>query len=202
MIRVGVVDDHPVVRLGLRVVLDAAEQVEWVGEAASLREAHALASEHLPDVLLLDLSLPDGRAVDAITSLRDAHPGLRVVVLTGVGTAADAREVLRRGASGYLTKDGVTETVVDAIVSVSSGATVIAPAVRAELVDSTGTLSLTDREREVLALVVEGYTNPEIGAMLGVSTGTIRTHVSHILDKLGVADRTEASTVAVRRGLV
>ena len=190
------------VRLGLRVALERSEQVVWAGEGASLREARVLATEQELDVLLLDLYLPDGRAADSVAFLKQAYPGLRIVVLTGMGTAADAREVLRRGASGYLTKDGLTDTVVDAVVSVMSGATVVAPAVRAELLESASHPSLTDRELEVLALVVEGCTNPEIGTMLGVSAGTVRTHVSRILDKLGAADRTEASTVAVRRGLV
>ncbi len=190
------------VRLGLRVALERSEQIVWAGEGASLREARVLATEQQLDVLLLDLYLPDGRAAESVAFLKQAYPGLRIIVLTGMGTAVDAREVLRHGASGYLTKDGLTDTVVDAVVSVMSGATVVAPAVRAELLESASHPSLTDRELEVLALVVEGCTNPEIGTMLGVSAGTVRTHVSRILDKLGAADRTEASTVAIRRGLV
>ena len=190
------------VRLGLRVALERSEQIVWAGEGASLREARVLATEQQLDVLLLDLYLPDGRAAASVAFLKQAYPGLRIIVLTGMGTAVDAREVLRHGASGYLTKDGLTDTVVDAVVSVMSGATVVAPAVRAELLESASHPSLTDRELEVLALVVEGCTNPEIGTMLGVSAGTVRTHVSRILDKLGAADRTEASTVAIRRGLV
>ncbi|MDF2693563.1 MAG: LuxR family transcriptional regulator, partial [Labilithrix sp.] len=179
-----------------------AEGIECVGEGASLRDALALVADKHPDILLLDLRLPDGRATDAIAALCAARPGLRVVFLTGLGVAADAHEALRRGASGYLTKDGVIETIVDAVKAVSEGAIVVAPEVRAELLERVRQPSLTERELEVLALVVEGYTNPEIGEMLGVSAGTVRTHVGHILAKLGAAARTEATSVALRHGLV
>jgi two-component system, NarL family, response regulator len=202
LVRVAVVDDHPVVRLGLRVALGQAEGIDCVGEGASLRDAHALVVDTQPDILLLDLRLPDGRATEAIATLCAACPGLRVVFLTGVGAAADAHEALRRGAFGYLTKDGVIDTIVDAVKAVSEGAIVVAPEVRAELLERVRQPSLTERELEVLALVVEGYTNPEIGKMLGVSAGTVRTHVGHILEKLGAADRTEATSVALRQGLV
>jgi RNA polymerase sigma factor (sigma-70 family) len=202
MIRVALVDDHPVVRLGLRVTLAASDRIELVGEGASLEEARRIVERSAPDVLLLDLRLPDGRAIDAIRPLQALRPGLHVVVLTGQGTAGDAQEALERGASGYLIKDDVVETLVESLAEVVVGRVVVAPSVRAELDEQASRASLTEREREVLALVAEGCTNPEIGAILGISAGTVRTHVSQILRKLEVADRTEATSVALRRGLV
>lgn len=202
MIRVALIDDHPVVRLGLRVTLEASARVELVGEGASLEAARHIVERNSPDVLLLDLRLPDGRAIDAIPSLRALHPGLHVVMLTSAGTASDAHEALERGASGYLLKDFGVEGLVDSLVDVVAGRVVVASSVREELDEHATKASLTTREREVLALVAKGCTNPEIGAILGISAGTVRTHVSQILRKLEVVDRTEATSVALRRGLV
>ncbi len=202
MIRVALVDDHPVVRLGLRVALTASTSIRWVGDGTTLEDARRIAAEAKPDLLLLDLRLPDGRAIDAIGPLLAERPELRVVLLTGSGTAEDAREALRRGARGYLTKDDLVETIVDSVNAVMRGEIVVAPAIRLELKDLSDQPVLSEREREVLTLVAEGCTNPEISRMLGISTGTVRTHVSNILEKLGVADRTEATSVALRRGLL
>jgi len=202
VIRVVIVDDHPVVQLGLRVALTESPQIEVVGVGGTLADAKRLVAETSPDVGILDLRLSDGRATEAIGALRELHPALRVIILTGTGTALDAREALQRGASGYLTKDDAFETIADSVTAVMEGTTVVAPSVRADLVELGRAPALSDREREVLALVVEGCTNPEISSMLGVSVGTIRTHVSNILKKLDVADRTEATSLALRRGLV
>ncbi|NLY94208.1 MAG: response regulator transcription factor [Myxococcales bacterium] len=202
MIRVAIVDDHPVVRLGLRVALEGSDRIALVGEGSSLADARDVVRDAAPDVLLLDLRLPDGRAIDEIEALRALRPGMHVVVLTGQGTAEDAHAALAGGASGYLLKDDVVETLVDSLTEIVAGKVVVAPMVRAELAELDDASVLTKREREVLALVVEGCTNPEIGRILGISAGTVRTHVSKILEKLGVTDRTEATSVALRRGLV
>lgn len=202
MIRVAIVDDHPVVRLGLRVALEGSDRIALVGEGSSLADARDVVRDAAPDVLLLDLRLPDGRAIDEIEALRALRPGMHVVVLTGQGTAEDAHAALAGGASGYLLKDDVVETLVDSLAEIVAGKVVVAPMVRAELAELDDASVLTKREREVLALVVEGCTNPEIGRILGISAGTVRTHVSKILEKLGVTDRTEATSVALRRGLV
>lgn len=202
MIRVAIVDDHPVVRLGLRVALEGSDRIALVGEGSSLADARDVVRDAAPDVLLLDLRLPDGRAIDEIEALRALRPGMHVVVLTGQDTAEDAHAALAGGASGYLLKDDVVETLVDSLAEIVAGKVVVAPMVRAELAELDDASVLTKREREVLALVVEGCTNPEIGRILGISAGTVRTHVSKILEKLGVTDRTEATSVALRRGLV
>lgn len=202
MIRVAIIDDHPVVRLGLRVALEGSDRIALVGEGSSLADARDVVRDAAPDVLLLDLRLPDGRAIDEIEALRALRPGMHVVVLTGQGTAEDAHAALAGGASGYLLKDDVVETLVDSLTEIVAGKVVVAPMVRAELAELDDASVLTKREREVLALVVEGCTNPEIGRILGISAGTVRTHVSKILEKLGVTDRTEATSVALRRGLV
>lgn len=202
MIRVAIIDDHPVVRLGLRVALEGSDRIALVGEGSSLADARDVVRDAAPGVLLLDLRLPDGRAIDEIEALRALRPGMHVVVLTGQGTAEDAHAALAGGASGYLLKDDVVETLVDSLTEIVAGKVVVAPMVRAELAELDDASVLTKREREVLALVVEGCTNPEIGRILGISAGTVRTHVSKILEKLGVTDRTEATSVALRRGLV
>lgn len=202
MIRVAIIDDHPVVRLGLRVALEGSDRIALVGEGSSLADARDVVRDAAPDVLLLDLRLPDGRAIDEIEALRALRPGMHVVVLTGQGTAEDAHAALAGGASGYLLKDDVVETLVDSLTEIVAGKVVVAPMVRAELAELDDASVLTKREREVLVLVVEGCTNPEIGRILGISAGTVRTHVSKILEKLGVTDRTEATSVALRRGLV
>lgn len=202
MIRVAIIDDHPVVRLGLRVALEGSDRIALVGEGSSLADARDVVRDAAPDVLLLDLRLPDGRAIDEIEALRALRPGMHVVVLTGQGTAEDAHAALAGGASGYLLKDDVVETLVDSLTEIVAGKVVVAPMVRPELAELDDASVLTKREREVLALVVEGCTNPEIGRILGISAGTVRTHVSKILEKLGVTDRTEATSVALRRGLV
>ena len=202
MIRVAFIDDHPVVRLGLRVTLEASERFQIVGAGADLREAREIVARAAPDILLLDLRLPDGRAIDAIGPLRDLHEGLHVVVLTGAGTCEDAHEALARGASGYLLKEDVLESLVASLTEIMAGRIVVAPVVRAELERHALGPALTEREREVLVHLSKGFTNPEIGTMLGISAGTVRTHVSQILRKLDVADRTEATAVALRRGLV
>src|SRR5690606_24396863 len=155
VIRVALIDDHPVVRLGLRVAVEASDRLQLVGEGASLADAQRLVSDNSPDLLLLDMRLPDGSAVHALEPLRAARPQLRVVILTGSGTATDAHEALRAGASGYLTKDDLVDTLVESVMAVMAGNVVVSPRVRDDLRELASRPSLTSRERDVLALLVK-----------------------------------------------
>ena len=203
-----IVDDHPVVRRGLRVLLEVQDGIEVVGEAGDGATALALAAEHAPDVILLDLKLPgmDGIAVLGELSARDS--AARVLVLTSATDPASASLAVRSGAAGVLYKDVDPDALVRAIRSVHDGHLLLAPEAAGPLVRSAGTWgpgtpgggldALTSREREVLAELTKGRSNREIARALGVSEKTVKAHVSSVLAKLGVQDRTQAALLAVR----
>jgi len=207
-ISVLIVDDHPVVRRGLRVLLEVQDGIEVVGEAGDGATALALAAEHAPDVILLDLKLPgmDGIAVLGELSARDS--AARVLVLTSATDPASASLAVRSGAAGVLYKDVDPDALVRAIRSVHDGHLLLAPEAAGPLVRSAGTWgpgtpgggldALTSREREVLAELTKGRSNREIARALGVSEKTVKAHVSSVLAKLGVQDRTQAALLAVR----
>jgi len=209
-IRVLIVDDHPVVRRGLRVLLEVQDGIEVVGEAGDGPAALAQAAELTPDVILLDLKLPgmDGHAVLAELKAA-ASPGqqsrARVLVLTSVTEPASASLAVRSGASGVLYKDVDPDALVRAIRSVHDGHLLLAPEAAGSLVRpgnsggaAGGIDSLTGREREVLAEIAKGRSNREIARALTVSEKTVKAHVSAVLAKLGVQDRTQAALLAVR----
>ncbi|EHR51832.1 response regulator containing a CheY-like receiver domain and an HTH DNA-binding domain [Saccharomonospora marina XMU15] len=211
-IRVLIVDDHAVVRRGLRAYLDVIVDVEVVGEAAdgeqALREIDAMAAYgEAPDVVLLDLLMPKLDGIATISRINDRHPGVGVVVLTSFGEIERVRAALTSGACGYLLKDAEPGEVVAAIRAAAGGEMFLDPAVARQL---TNTLvspggeaaTLTRRELEVLALVAKGQSNQEIADELYISERTARTHVSNVLRKLGLTSRTQAAVVAVQRGLV
>jgi DNA-binding NarL/FixJ family response regulator len=208
-IRVLIVDDHPVVRRGLRVLLEVQDGIEVVGEAGDGPAALTQAAELAPDVILLDLKLPgmDGHAVLAELKAA-ASPGqqssARVLVLTSVTEPASASLAVRSGASGVLYKDVDPDALVRAIRSVHDGHLLLAPEAAGSLVrtgnsgGAGGIDSLTGREREVLAEIAKGRSNREIARALTVSEKTVKAHVSAVLAKLGVQDRTQAALLAVR----
>jgi DNA-binding NarL/FixJ family response regulator len=203
MIRLLIVDDHPIVRDGLRGVFAAEPDLEVVGEAANGAEAIRRAGE--ADVVLMDLRMPEMGGVEAITRLRETCPDVRVLVLTTFDTDSDVLPAIEAGATGYLLKDAPREELLRAVRSAFRGESVLSPSVAGRLMGrvrrpSDGTLS--KREREVLALVADGTTNREAAKRLFVSEATIKTHLLHIYDKLGVRDRAAAVGEAYKRGLL
>jgi DNA-binding NarL/FixJ family response regulator len=211
-VRVFVVDDHAVVRRGLRGYLEMVDDMEVVGEAADGQEAlegiaALVAAGRPPDVVLMDLLLPGMDGVAATAALRDRHPGVAVVAMTSSTQAAMVHGALRAGAAGYLLKDAEADEVAAAVRAARAGGVHLGAVVARQLARSLvapgpGTVnSLTGREREVLVLVAQGLSNRQIAESLVVSERTARTHVSNILGKLGVASRTQAALLAVREGV-
>ncbi|MEV4108522.1 response regulator transcription factor [Nonomuraea sp. NPDC049695] len=202
MLRVLIVDDHPVVREGLRGMLQAEPDIEVVGEAGSADEAVAVVPRLRPDVILMDLRMPGGDGVSAIGRLGSDR---RVVVLT---TYEDDGEILRAvsaGAAGYLLKDVSRADLARAVRAAARGETVLSPSVAARLADrraAPGQPVLSAREREVLELVAEGLTNAEIGRRLYIGEATVKTYLLRVFGKLGVSDRTSAVLAALDLGLV
>jgi two-component system, NarL family, response regulator LiaR len=210
VIRVLVADDHAVVREGLRAFLALQDDVEVVGEAADGEEAVAAVASLQPDVALVDLVMPGVDGLEAIKRIRASDAPTRVIVLTSFADEDKMLPAVRAGAVGYLLKDVDPQALVAAIRTVHDGETLLHPAVVRELVREVAgdgrepppENPLTHREREVLALIARGRANNAIACELGVAEKTVKTHVSNILAKLGVSDRTQAALLAVREGLV
>ena len=197
MISVLIVDDHPVVRQGLRALLEVQDDMTVVGEAGDGPDAVTLATSLRPDVVLLDLKLPGMDGVAVLEPLRAA--GLRVLVLTSATDPAMAARSVRAGAAGVVYKDIDPAALVRAIRSVHDGNVLLAPEALGSLVRGSRADTLTAREREVLAKIAEGRSNREIARSLRVSEKTVKAHVSAVLAKLGVQDRTQAAVYAVRQ---
>lgn len=206
-IRVVVVDDHTMVRKGLSLFLRAFDDLELAGEAETGAEAIQICDELLPDVILMDLVMPDMNGVDAIRAICQKHPQINVIALSSFKEGTRIMNALEAGAIGYLTKDISAEELAWAIRAAHSGRATLSPDVSQALVQAANQppapgSDLTEREREVLALMVEGLNNTQIAGKLSVSPSTIKSHVSNILSKLGVSSRTEAVTLAFRHKLV
>ena len=200
-----IVDDHPVVREGLRGMLAAEPAIQVVAEAASGAEAVVMAKLHRPDVVLMDLRMPGGDGVQATAGIIAALPGTRVVVLTTYETDADIVRAVEAGATGYLLKDTPRRDLVAAIRAAARGETVLGPAVAGRLVSHLrrpAVEPLSGRETEVLALVARGETNADIGRALFISEATVKTHLLRAFGKLGVSDRTAAVTRAIELGML
>ena len=196
MISVLIVDDHPVVRQGLRALLEVQDDITVVGEAGDGRAAVSLATALSPDIVLLDLKLPGMDGIAVLQPLSAA--GLRVLVLTSATDPVAASQAVRAGAAGVLYKDIDPDALVRAIRSVHDGNVLLAPEAASSLVRGSAANTLTPREREVLAGIAEGRSNREIARVLRVSEKTVKAHVSSVLAKLGVQDRTQAAVYAVR----
>jgi DNA-binding NarL/FixJ family response regulator len=204
-IRVLIVDDHPVVRDGLRGILTSDPEFDVVGEAADGAEALAGARAARPDVILMDLRMPGVGGVAAIRSLAEADIPARVLVLTTYDSDSDVVPALEAGATGYLLKDAPRDELVRAIRSAARGDAVLAPSVASRLVSQLRApeqATLSDRELEVLRLVAQGETNRGVAARLFISEATVKTHLLHIYTKLDVNDRAAAVGAAYERGLI
>ncbi|HEY7606877.1 MAG TPA: response regulator transcription factor [Actinomycetes bacterium] len=204
-IRILLADDHPVVRDGLRGMLAGEAGFQVVGEAASGAEAVAVCGRERPDVVLMDLQMPEMDGATATAEITARFPETRVLVLTTYDTDADILRAVEAGATGYLLKDTPRERLFPAIQAAARGETVLAPAVATRLVSRMrrpATEALTSREVEVLELVARGSSNADIAAALFISEATVKTHLLHAFAKLGVDDRTAAVVAALERGII
>jgi len=201
-IRVLVVDDHPVVRKGLASMLDSQNGITVVGTVASGGEALTCLSNARPDVVLMDLRMPEMDGVDAIIALRAARPSIKILVLTNYQMDEDIFNALQAGALGYLVKSAPQEEIVHAIHTVHQGKRCISPAIASKLAGRLGHSVLSPREVEVLQFLASGLTNKEIGSILRISDKTARNHVISLMAKLEAKGRTEAVTIAIRKGLI
>jgi len=208
-IRVVLADDHPVVRGGIRNLLERAVDITIVGEASTGGEALRLVEDMSPDVLLLDMELPDVKGIEVAQHLRQSGASVKILVLSAHDDPTYIRELLESGAAGYLVKEEAPETIVEAVRGVAHGEQGwVSRRIAAQMVswmrDGGGTteIKLTPREMDVLRLVVEGKTNQNIGAVLGISEKTVEKYLYAIFTKLDVTSRVEAAVYAVREGLV
>jgi NarL family two-component system response regulator LiaR len=206
-IRVMLVDDHTMVRRGLATFLRVFEDLQLAGEAESGAAAIQLCGQILPDVVLMDMAMPDMDGATVTRAIRQQFPQVKVIVLTSFKEGDLIKNALEAGAIGYLLKDISADELARAIRAAHTGRATLSPEVAQSLVENANQppapdLDLTEREHEVLILMVEGLNNTQIAGRLTVSPSTIKSHVSNILSKLGVASRTEAVTLALRHGLV
>ena len=201
-IRVLTADDHPVVRAGIAAMLANEADLQLIGEASDGRDAAERYERDRPDVVLMDLRMPRCDGVTAIRTIIAAHPDARIVALTTYDGDADIHRALDAGACGYLIKDMLGVQLVSAIRAAAYGRRVIPPEVAGRLAEFVPRVDLTAREVEVLRLVAKGLRNRDIARVLERTEETIKVHVKHVMEKLGVADRTEAVTIALQRGII
>jgi DNA-binding NarL/FixJ family response regulator len=200
-----IADDHPVVRTGLWGMLDGQQDFEVVGEAQNGEEAMEMTERLNPDVVLMDLRMPDLDGVAATARIKERHPQVRVLVLTTSDSGADILRAVEAGATGYLLKDVPRDELFRAVRAAARGEPVLAPRVAARLMGRLRAPAVeppSDRELEVLTLVARGLTNRAIARQLHISEATVKTHLVHVFAKLGVDDRTAAVTAALQRGLL
>lgn len=204
-VRLLIADDHPIVRAGFEGMLAEKPDLEVVGEAGNGEEAVRLADQLRPDVVLMDLRMPEVDGVEAIGRIKEENPHVHILVLTTYDSDADILRAIEAGATGYLLKDTPREELFRAIRAAARGEPVLAPSVTARLMQrakSPSQAALSGREIEVLELVARGRSNRELAKDLHLSEATVKSHLIHIFDKLGVADRTAAVTVALERGIL
>ena len=205
MIRVVLADDHPVVRAGIGQIVTADGDIDVIAEAPNGREAVAIAVREQPDVVLMDLRMPELDGVGAIAELATSAPAVRVLVLTTYDTDDLIVGAVEAGAVGYLLKDAEPGELRDAVRQAAAGHTVLSVPIASRLVQQmrqTASVTLTPREREILALVADGLTNAEIAARLHIGRATVKTHLMHVFEKLGVNDRTAAVVTALKQGII
>lgn len=201
-IRIMITDDHFVVRMGLAAVINTQADMQVVAEAGNGLQAIELFRQHQPDVTLMDLRMPQMQGIEAITAIRKEFPNSRFIVLTTFDGDEDIYRALEAGARGYLLKDMLGDSLLDAIRVVHAGQRRIPQEVANRLAERMFRTELSAREMDVLKLIVRGMSNKEIGSNLGVAEGTVKIHINNILSKLGVSDRTQAATFALQHGIV
>jgi DNA-binding NarL/FixJ family response regulator len=202
LIRLMIVDDHNIVRQGMAALLNTMPGLQVIAEASSGDQAVELYRQHRPDVTLMDLRMQHGNGVDAIRNIRVEEPLARIIVLTTFDGDEDIFRALQAGAKGYLLKGSDIGELVSAITAVHSGKSRIPAPVAERLAERMSNPALTERETDVLRLIVGGNSNKEIASALFISEATVKTHINNLLGKLGVTDRTQAATTALQRGIV
>ena len=201
-IKILIADDHPVVRAGLAALISQGADMLVVAEASNGRELVAEFLRHRPDVALVDLRMPEMDGADAIAAIREQAPSARLIVLTTYDDDEDILRSLRAGARAYMLKDSPRDELLAGIRAVHQGLTLIPPAIAAKLAETVGVPTLTPRELEVLGLAAGGNSNKEIAHALFITEGTVKSHINAVLGKLEASDRTQAVTIALKRGLL
>jgi DNA-binding NarL/FixJ family response regulator len=201
-IRILLADDHPSLRTGLASILNSQPGLAVVAEAGSGREAVEKASATTPDVLIVDLRMPDGDGIQTIKDLVAANPQVKVLVLTTYDNEEDIFNALEAGARGYILKDTTSEEIIEAVRMIHEGKRYLPPGIAARLADRMIRPALTPRELDVLRLVSRGRTNKEMAAAMFISEETVKSHMKGLFHKLGVHDRAEAVGIALQRGLL
>ena len=200
--RVLVVDDHSLLRTGVANIINHEADLDVVAEAATGRDAVEAFRLHRPDVVLMDLRMPEMEGVEAVRRIREIDPQARVIVLTTYDADEDIARALQAGAKAYILKDIAADALVACVRDVLNGKSYLAPTAAAKLAERVTQVQLTPRELAALRLLANGESNKEIASSLGISERTVKTHLAHLFEKLGVTSRTEATRVAMRRGLV
>jgi DNA-binding NarL/FixJ family response regulator len=201
-IRILTVDDHPLLREGIAAVIEGQPDMTLAAEATNGREAIESFRNHRPDVVLMDLRMPDMNGIEAIRAIRTEFPAARIVVLTTYAGDVQALGALKAGASGYLLKSMLRKDLLDTIRTVHAGKRRIPPEIATQIAEHAADDALTEREIDVLRRVGSGNSNKQIAAQLAISEGTVKAHMKNILPKLGARDRTHAVMIAVKRGIM
>jgi DNA-binding NarL/FixJ family response regulator len=201
-IRILSVDDHPLLREGLMAIINSQDDMKLIAEASSGKEGIEKFRNHLPDVTLMDLRLPDMNGIDAVIAIRGEFPQARIIILTTSEGDVEIARALAAGVKGYVLKSMVRKELLDVIRLVHAGKTRLSPAIAEQIAEHYGDDSLTQREIEVLQLAANGHRNKQIAYELDITEETVKFHIKNILSKLEANDRTHAVTIAVKRGII